>query len=106
MQWIEVIALSLSFVCVGMLIGYSFGRTAHARAAKADPRLAYTTPNSMVLAAASSPPWLSFTPKPAHPVDRRLCPGLVYQSRAQVAKRDDKGAALGVNELTGCSSGN
>jgi hypothetical protein len=42
MQWLEVIALSLSFVCVGMLIGYSLGRTAHLRAAKADPRLAYT----------------------------------------------------------------
>lgn len=42
MQWLEVITLALAFLCVGALIGYSFGRTAHLRAAKADPRLAYT----------------------------------------------------------------
>ncbi|MFP6860802.1 hypothetical protein [Pseudomonas sp.] len=42
MQWLEVITLSLAFLAVGMLLGYSFGRTAHARAAKADPRMAYT----------------------------------------------------------------
>src|SRR3990167_9362652 len=42
MQWVEVITLSLSFMCVGILIGYSFGRVAQARAVKADPFLAYT----------------------------------------------------------------
>jgi hypothetical protein len=42
MQWLEVITLSLAFTVVGILIGYSFGRTAHARAAKADPWLAFT----------------------------------------------------------------
>jgi len=42
MQWLEVITLALAFLCVGSLIGYSFGRTAHLRAGKADPRLAYT----------------------------------------------------------------